>query len=191
MAERMLSNGTIWLSPPTMDDVDTITQCCRHPSIGEWVTIPVPYHREDAEEFIRNVVEQGWGELQASWGIRLRPDGPVVGMVGLNKTIGGSEDETAGSIGFWLVPQQRGRGLMTQAVRVVCDYGFGVMALLRIEWRAFVGNHPSAAVARRAGFRYEGLLRQGGTQHGVRRDQWVAGRLTTDPPDPVDWPPGI
>ncbi len=186
MDRQVLSNGTIWLSPPAADDIDTITECCQDPDIAEWVTIPVPYVRDSAVTFIEEMVGPGWAARSPTWAIRLRSDGPVVGMIGL-----GERDESAAEIGFWLVRSQRSRGLMTQAVELVCEFGFRAdgLALERIAWRAYVGNYASAAVARRAGFRYEGLARLGSIQRGRRRDHWFAARLRTDPPGPADdWP---
>ncbi|MCX7520959.1 GNAT family protein [Microbacterium sp. STN6] len=64
------------------------------------------------------------------------------------------------------------------------------LGLRRIEWRAFVGNTASAGVARRAGFRFEGMHRLAGVQRGIRLDDWSAALLATDPRTPVPgWPP--
>lgn len=189
MEVRTLSDGTVWLSPPTEADIDTITECCQDPEIGAWVTTPVPYLRSDAEIFITDIVGPGWAGRSPTWALRLRADGPTVGMIGL-----GEIDLSAAEIGFWTDARARGRGLMSRAIRLVCDYGFRTdgMALSRISWRAFIGNHASAAVVRRNGFRYEGLARLGSVQRGIRRDNWVAARLATDPPDPADgWPSGV
>lgn len=186
MEHHALSNGTIWLSAPTAADVDAITECCQDPAIAEWVTIPVPYVRDSAVTFIDEMVVPGWAARSPTWALRLRADGPVVGMIGLSE-----RDESAAEIGFWLAPAQRSRGLMTQAVDLVCEFGFRAdgLALERIAWRAFVGNYASAGVARRTGFHYEGLSRLGSIQRGRRRDHWLAARLRTDPPGPADdWP---
>ncbi|MFR9750824.1 GNAT family N-acetyltransferase [Nocardia sp. 004] len=186
MDHCVLSNETIWLSAPTADDIDTITECCQDPTIGEWVTIPVPYTRDDAITFLDGLVRPGWSARSPTWAVRLRPDGPVVGMIGLQE-----QDDHAAEIGFWLSSAQRSRGLMSQAVNLVCDFGFSAVGLnlQRISWRAFVGNYTSAAVVRREGFRYEGRSRLGSVQRGRRRDHWLAARLYTDPPGPADgWP---
>jgi RimJ/RimL family protein N-acetyltransferase len=191
MEDYRLTNGVVWLSRPTVADIDTIIECCQEPSIGRWTTIPVPYRREHAEQFIYEIVAGGWAADRPTWALREAADGPVAGMVGLGAV---GTDHASGMIGFWMVPRLRGRGLMTQAVGLACDFGFrrDRLGLARIEWRAMVGNHASAAVARRAGFRYEGLLRRGGPQRGERHDVWVAGRLATDSPGPADgWPPGV
>ncbi|MFI9506075.1 GNAT family N-acetyltransferase [Nocardia sp. NPDC052566] len=189
MEERALSDGTVWLTPPTEADIDTITECCQDPDIGAWVTIPVPYRRSDAESFLDNVVAPGWAGRSPTWALRLRADGPVVGMIGLDRL-----DESSNEIGFWVVPEHRRRGLVSRAIALVCEFGFSAdgLALQRITWRAIVGNHASAAVARRNGFQYEGIARLGSLQRGVRHDNWVAGRLATDPPGPAgDWPEGV
>ncbi|WP_406235999.1 GNAT family N-acetyltransferase [Nocardia sp. NBC_01009] len=189
MEERLLSDETVWLSPPTAADTDTIVECCQDPAIAAWVTIPVPYHREHAEQFLDEFVTRGWAADNPTWALRLQADGPVIGMIAL-----GAVDESAREIGFWLVPEHRERGLMSRAITLVCNFGFDPdgMALARITWHAFVGNHASAAAVRRNGFRYEGLARLGGLQRGVRRDSWLAARLATDPPGYADgWPQGV
>ncbi|MFI6870402.1 GNAT family N-acetyltransferase [Nocardia sp. NPDC050406] len=192
MDSSTLSNGSLWLSPPTVHDIDTITACCQEPSIGHWTSMPVPYTREHAESFITDIVIPGWLVRSPTWALRPAADGPVIGMIGLSPS-GRPTDDTA-EVGFWLAPAARGRGLMTRALNLVCAAGFDPdrFAFGRIEWRAIVGNRSSAAVARRAGFRYEGLLRGALVQRGTRRDTWIAARLATDPADTVDdWPGGI
>ncbi|MGW4769387.1 GNAT family N-acetyltransferase [Nocardia sp. NPDC004278] len=189
MQDHPLTDGTVWLSRPTEADIDDIVDCCQEPTIAEWVTIPVPYHRANAEAFLNEMVTPGWAARGPIWAIRLRADGPVVGMINL-----GQRDASTSEIGFWLASAQRSRGVMSRAIALVCEFGFHPdgLALARIGWRAFVGNHASAAAVRRNGFHYEGMTRLGGVQRGVRRDMWLAGRLATDPPGPAaDWPPGI
>ncbi|MFB7721278.1 GNAT family N-acetyltransferase [Nocardia sp. NPDC056100] len=193
MDARTLTNGTVWLSPPTALDIDDITACCQQPSVGRWTTMPVPYIRADAEKFIYDMVTPGWADRSPTWALRLGEHAPVVGMIGLGP-IDSRRDHNSAEIGFWLSAEVRGRGLMTQAVHLACEAAFapGWLTLDRIEWRAIVGNHASAAVARRAGFHYEGLLRSGCVQRGTRLDSWIAARLRTDPPAPAPtWPAGI
>lgn len=185
MYEHTLTDGTIWLTRPTGADIDRIVECCQDPEVQRWTTVPAPYHRSDAEDFLDKVVAPSWAGDTPVWAIRTAANGQVDGMIGLHDRGPGTCE-----IGFWLTPAHRGRGLMSRAVALVCDFGFAAdgLALARITWRAMVGNHPSAAVARRNGFHYEGLARSGGMQRGVRVDEWHAARLPTDPPVPTDWP---
>ncbi|MBF6456339.1 GNAT family N-acetyltransferase [Nocardia cyriacigeorgica] len=186
MEERTLTDGTVWLSRPHAADIDRITELCQEPSIGEWVTIPVPYRRIAAEGFLNEIVEPGWADRSPVWAIRGAEHGPVLGMIGFE-----DRGTSAAEIGFWLGSEYRGNGLMSRAVRLVCGFGFAAdgMGLVRISWQAFVGNYASAAVVRRNGFHYEGIARLGAAQRGVRRDSWMSARLATDPATPAtDWP---
>src|SRR5690606_2252695 len=60
MEDRVLTDGIVWLSRPRAADIDTITALCQEPSIGEWVTIPVPYRRTAAEGFLTDIADAGW-----------------------------------------------------------------------------------------------------------------------------------
>lgn len=99
--------------------------------------------------------------------------------------------EDSAEIGFWLANRSRGAGHMSEAVRLVCDYAFSsqALALRRLRWRAFVPNTSSAAVARRAGFHFDGFFALGGEQRGHLRDEWRATLNSEDPRSPADgWP---
>ncbi|MCQ4117957.1 GNAT family N-acetyltransferase [Rhodococcus tibetensis] len=181
-----LNTDSVWLSPPVIGDIDAICAACSDSVIAEWTTMPSPYTRSDAEQFVRRTVPSGWADRSPVWAIRERADGPAVGMIGLL-----ARDSSASEIGYWLAADARSRGLMTAAIEVVCGFAFRPdgMGLERIEWRAFVGNRGSAAVARKLGFRFEGVQRRGLLQRGVRRDSWMAALLAEDPRTQVDgWP---
>lgn len=183
-----LTTPGLRLSPPTLDDVGALTLACQDPDVAAWTTVPSPYSEAHAAGFVEHWVAPGWATGRTlTWA--LRPDGDVelAGMVGLDKIADG-----AAELGFWSAPWARRRGLMTRAVGVVLDAAFDAdgLDLLRVTWRAYVGNWPSRRVAWRAGFRFEGTLRLDGVQRDVRRDQWVAGLVATDargvPAEP--WP---
>ncbi|BDB59095.1 MULTISPECIES: GNAT family N-acetyltransferase [Rhodococcus] len=186
MDVRTLTDGAVVLSPPGPADVDAITQACRDPLIARWTTVPSPYARADALHFVEDVVPAKWAQGWPDWAVRTAADGVLRGMVGFVPREGSDPE-----IGYWIAPTTRRHGLATAAVRLACGFAFAQdgMNVPRVAWRAFVGNHASAAVARRVGFRYEGIARNGLLQRGVPRDVWVAGLSADDPPGPVEgWP---
>ncbi len=178
-----LRTARLELSVPTLDDADAITAAAQDPEVPRWTTLPTPYHRSHAEDFIAKAA--GWWEEQSelTWGIRV--DGAWVGMVGLHRV--GADG--AAEIGYWMAAAARGHGYVTEAARAVIDFGFAEpLSLARVQWRAVVGNLTSARTARRLGFRYEGLLRQGISNLRGRHDGWIAGILATDDRSPQPWP---
>lgn len=64
-------------------------------------------------------------------------------------------------IGYWLLPEYRGKGLITQAVRYLCEWAFVEKGFNRIQIRCAVGNLPSNAIPQRLGFTLEGTERDG------------------------------
>ena len=74
----------------------------------------------------------------------------------------------------------RGRGLMTRAVRLLCDWLFA-QGVGRLEIRTHPGNVESQRLAERCGFKREGLERKSIWLHGRREDALVWSLLPDDP----------
>ena len=77
----------------------------------------------------------------------------------------GGLDPTTGEVGYWAHPAVRGRGLMSEAVRLVTDHAFrptaeGGLGLRRLVLKAAAGNGASQHVAEANGFRRTGQQRQ-------------------------------
>ncbi|WP_256041500.1 GNAT family N-acetyltransferase [Cryobacterium sp. SO1] len=96
----------------------------------------------------------------------------------------------ASSIGFWLGPAHRGRGLMVEAQRLVLDWGFRTGLCDTVHWEAVAGNLASARAARKAGFRYTGLGPAGiAYRDGTHPPSWKAVlHATDDRTPPAGWP---
>lgn len=72
------------------------------------------------------------------------------------------------SLGLFLRPSLRGRGLAVDIVRVLCDYGCTVLGLRRMFLDTLADNQAMQRTAERAGFRREGVFREAA---------WVMGRF--------------
>ncbi|MCR2826604.1 GNAT family N-acetyltransferase [Microbacterium sp. zg.Y909] len=179
-----LRTSRLELSLPTEADADAVTAAAQDPEVARWTTLPSPYHRSHAVDFIAKAAEWWDAETELTWAVR--SDGAWIGMLGLQHLHVGGDAE----IGFWMAASARGQGYLGEAARAVIDFAFDPdgLGLQRIEWQAIVGNIPSARTARSLGFRYEGLMRRKLVDPRGRHDGWVAGLLPTDDRSPVDWP---
>lgn len=101
----------------------------------------------------------------------------LIGSIGLHFV---NEETRATEIGYWLVQNQTGGGVMTACVRSVVNYCFATLKLNRIEIRAAGDNFKSRAVPERLGFRLEGQLRQAHVLHGQLHDLVIYGMLAKD-----------
>ncbi|WP_055495165.1 GNAT family N-acetyltransferase [Streptomyces sp. TP-A0356] len=156
-------------------DTDAVYEAAQDPGIQRWTTIPSPYLREHADAFVAQVVPDGWADgSMFTFGVFL-PFGGLVGMLGLTMRSPGVAE-----VGFWTAKEHRGNGYTTEATLGASRWAFTRMSIDRVEWRAEVGNTGSRAVAERAGFTMEGVLRSAINNKGVRRDCWVGSLLPSD-----------
>jgi RimJ/RimL family protein N-acetyltransferase len=82
---------------------------------------------------------------------------------------------------YWLLPDGRGRGLATTAVRVLAGWAFSTLEIGRLAAFVEIDNTASASVLERCGFVCEGRLRQHMTDHdGNRVDTLLYGLLPAD-----------
>jgi RimJ/RimL family protein N-acetyltransferase len=64
-----------------------------------------------------------------------------------------------GSIGYWLLPEARGKGLASRAVKLVSRWALRDLTLARLALLTEPANRRSQRVAERNGFQEEGVLR--------------------------------
>ncbi|MEU6084534.1 GNAT family protein [Streptomyces sp. NPDC047108] len=84
------------------------------------------------------------------------------------------------NLGISVLPAFRGRGLGSDVVRVLCEYGFAVRGLQRLHVDTLADNAPMIAAATKAGFTIEGTLRRAAWVYGGFRDVVVLGLLADE-----------
>lgn len=89
-------------------------------------------------------------------GIFDRETGRFLGGAGLHRIDWGLR---AFEIGYWIRKSAAGRGHVTDSVRLLTELAFESLAANRVFIRCAAENVRSSAVAKRAGFVYEGSLR--------------------------------
>lgn len=162
---RELGDEVVHLRPFTLDDVAAVAAACQDPEIPRWTTmIPTPYTEEHAREWISGHAESDDVELA----IIERETERLAGAIGVALSQPG-----IGEIGYWAVPELRGRGYTTRALRLLARWAFHERGLARLQLMTFPGNRASERVAEKVGFQREGLLRAYSDQRGDRRDAWM------------------
>lgn len=79
----------------------------------------------------------------------LRDGETFAGLIGFKSA--NAETRTI-EIGYWLCEQQQGKGLMTAAVRALCERAFTQMGMRRVEIRCGMLNLRSNRIPQRLGF---------------------------------------
>jgi ribosomal-protein-alanine N-acetyltransferase len=115
-----------------------------------------------------------------AWVIQKRSTGTLLGAIRINRI---HKQWRWGEIGYESHPEFWGRGLMTEAVRAVVACGHGHFRLHRMEAWTLPGNDASDRVLVKAGFNYEGTLKQKAWFKGAFHDFRMFGRVAADPID--------
>ncbi|OEV03035.1 GNAT family N-acetyltransferase [Streptomyces oceani] len=179
MEPNTLRTERLLLRPFEPRDVPAVHTSCQDPEILRWTTLPEPYTKDLAEEFVGVTSPASWRTDTAyNFGVFTR-EGTLVGSMGL-VSLGLQAPQRQAEIGFWTRREQRGKGYTVEAGRAVLDWAFDELGVERLEWVAAVGNEASRAVALRLGFVMEGRQRARITHRGTRQDAWVAALLPSD-----------
>lgn len=107
--------------------------------------------------YMRHLVASTWtGGRTAHFGIFDTESGATVGGIELHDI-----DWTLPSfvVGYWLAPSARGRGLATQAVKLLTKFALEQLGAARVAIDPPATNPQSIAVAQRSGFSLEGVLK--------------------------------
>ncbi|AMW22149.1 GNAT family N-acetyltransferase [Mycobacteroides chelonae] len=173
MEPTELQTDRLVLRAVTAADEAAIVEACNEPQIAHYLPLPVPYTREDARSFVARSAQEWADNARYGFGFFLADTDELVGTCSLKSIAPGVVE-----VGYWSASRHRRKGLTTEAIRRLCQWGFDVLGVHRIEWWAVVGNDGSRAVAQAVGFDMEGLLRQRGYRREAPADWWVGGLLS-------------
>ena len=149
-----LHTDELQLRPWRLDDLDAVVAAVQDPEIPRWTRVPKPYGRADGRAFLEATVE-GWREGHSANFAIVDPQGVLLGSIGVR-----FHEETAASTGYWIARDARGRGIATEALRLVSGWVLTELGVERLELVTEPANLASQRVAEKAGFQREGLLRR-------------------------------
>ena len=189
-----LSDGIVALRPWSPDDAWFMAEANADPDIQRYngaldrfgYRAP-PMSTSDAERVIaaftlswEAFATTGTPGPGAAFAIVDATSGGLLGCCGLDDW---SETDVV-QFGYWIGPRARGRGCATRAATLLTRWLFELGAA-RVVLKIVEGNDASAAVARRAGFVYEGTMRSHGVWQGQRCDVMLFAALA------IEWTPTV
>jgi RimJ/RimL family protein N-acetyltransferase len=141
----------ITLRPWHINDAKDLAELANNKNIAQFMAdvFPYPYSLENAKTFIAFATSNPNSKIFA-----IIVDGKPVGSIGLHLQTDILRKNA--EIGYWLGEQYWGKGIITQAVPQMIDYGFNNMDIVRIFARIFETNKASQKVVEKCGFILEG-----------------------------------
>lgn len=145
------------------------------PAVLRYTRVPVPVPDGYADTWFGRYVEgrrSGARELFAA-----EDGGEFVGL-GMSPEI--DHSERTAELGYIVAASARGRGVGSEILSALTDWGFGTLGMLRLQLYISVANAASQHVARRCGYVREGVLRSLHFKANLRDDFEIWSRLPTD-----------
>ena len=127
--------------------------------------LPYPYTEDDGKGFISAMLA---ADENDTFAFAITVDKKVIGSIGAFRQ-GNIHRQTA-EFGYYLSEEYWGKGIMTEAVKQICDYVFSNTDIIRIYAEPFAHNVASQRVLEKAGFQYEGTLRANAVKNGKVMD---------------------
>lgn len=152
------------------EDLDLYRRAFNEPEFRRGFVIDGPRNRGAVEDWFEETVED-------EDAVFLLPcvDGDPVGSVSLREL-----RRTHGMLAYWLLPEHRGEGYVTEAAALLVDHAFEEVGLHRVFAWTVGDNAASQAVLRRLGFSHEGTYREHVYARGEYRDTEHYGLLESE-----------
>ncbi|MDE6846409.1 MAG: GNAT family N-acetyltransferase [Lachnospiraceae bacterium] len=137
--------------------------------------LPYPYTERDGADYISAMLSADENETFA---FAITIDDKVIGSIGVFRQEN-IHRQTA-ELGYYIAEEYWGRGIMTEAVKQISAYVFGNSDIIRIYAEPFAYNTASCKVLEKAGFQYEGTLRNNAVKNGRVIDMKMYALLKTE-----------
>ena len=137
--------------------MDRIVEACADARTQHWlISLPRPYSRDDALRYLEATRELAARCTGIVWCVADATSGVCLGAISLE---GLGTYAPRGEIGYWAHPEARGRGVITEAVRLVTRHAELAGLARSIAIRCAAENLASRHAATAAGYHEVGVLR--------------------------------
>ncbi len=141
--------------------------------IKNLANVPFPYRLKHAKSWIEINLKEHQNKKSTIAVFVIDVGGDVVGSVAFHKIVPGHKAE----VGYWLEEDYWGQGIMTEALRLITEFGFGKLKLRRLQLDAYSFNKASMRVAEKAGYGFEGIMKKGVKKDGKFIDVHIYSKI--------------
>ncbi len=145
------------------EDAESVAKAANNPNIAGNLrnTFPYPYLLEHARWYVNDcILNEGKNQISRA----IEVDQKAVGSIGI--FIKSDVYEKSGELGYWLSEDYWRQGITSEAVKKICSEAFTKFDIVRIFAEPFEDNAGSRGVLEKAGFTYEGTMRNGIYKNG-------------------------
>ncbi|QIH37448.1 GNAT family N-acetyltransferase [Flavobacterium sp. Sr18] len=139
------------------NDINEIFALRSNPETMKYIPRPLVKTDEDALEHIAMIDSKIDSNEGINWAITLKDNPKLIGVIGHYRI---KPENYRAELGYMLLPEYHGKGIVSEAVKEAVKYGFQVMKLNSLEAIIDPENHASAKVLEKNGFVKEAHLKE-------------------------------
>lgn len=152
-----LETERLLLRRVNQDDANEIFALRSNAENMKYIPRPLVKTTEEALEHIAMIDSKIEANEGINWAITLKENPKLIGIIGHYRI---KPEHFRAEIGYMLLPEFHGKGIITEAIVKVVDYGFNEMQLHSIEAIIDPGNIASAMVLEKNNFVKEAHLKE-------------------------------
>jgi ribosomal-protein-alanine N-acetyltransferase len=152
-----LETERLFLRRVDVKDVNEIIALRSNPETMKYIPRPLVKTIEDALEHIAMMDAKIENNEGINWAITQKDNPKLIGVIGHYRI---KPEHYRAEIGYMLLPEFSGKGIISEAVKEVVNYGFKGMQLHSIEAVIDPENNASAKVLEKNGFVKEAHLKE-------------------------------
>ena len=130
-------------------DLDEVFELRSNPQTMKYIPRPLLTSKEEALHHIKMIQDKIEANEGINWAVTIKGDNKLIGIVGHYKI---KWEHFRSEIGYMILPEYHGKGIVSEVVGLLIDYGFNQMNLHSIEAIIVPGNTASARVLEKNGF---------------------------------------
>ncbi len=144
-----LETERLYLRRVTKEDVNEIFALRSNEETMKYIPRPLVKTEEDAMAHIAMMDEKINNNEGINWAITLKNDLKLIGLIGHYRI---KPEHFRAEIGYMLLPEYHGKGIIVEAIKETVKYGFEIMKLHSIEAVIDPENLASEKVLQKCGF---------------------------------------
>ena len=152
-----LETERLFLRRVDSNDLKEIFALRSNPETMKYIPRPLVKTDEDALEHIAMIDTKIETNEGINWAITLKDNPKLIGVIGHYRI---KPENYRAELGYMLLPEYHGQGIVSEAVKEAVKYGFQVMKLNSLEAIIDPDNHASAKVLEKNGFIKEAHLKE-------------------------------
>jgi len=166
----VLETERLLLRRITDKDVNEIFELRSNPETMKYIPRPLVKNSEDALEHIAMIEDKIITNMGINWAITLKDSSKLLGIIGYYRL---QPENYRAEIGYMLLPEFHGKGIIPEAVNRLITYGFEDLNLHSIEAIIDPENYASEKVLQKCGFIKEAHLKESDFYEGRFLDKVI------------------